>query len=67
MTKTPMVQTAKQEVCPEVMCATEETLAEQCVLYGPTGGIEAAGPVGKGALNPHAYDKAVMESFQVSL
>ena len=60
MTKTPMVQTAEQGSYPEVMCATEEALTEQRALYGPTGRMEAVGPVGKGTLNPHAHDKAVM-------
>ncbi|WP_299637750.1 SDR family oxidoreductase [uncultured Ruegeria sp.] len=60
MTMTPMVQTAEQGSYPEVMCATEETLTEQRALYGPTGRLEAVGPVGKGTLNPHAYDKTVM-------
>jgi len=60
MTKTPMVQTAEQGSYPEVMCATEKTLTEQRALYGPTGRMEAVGPVGRGALKAHAYDKAVM-------
>ena len=60
MTKTPMVQTAEQGSYPEVMCATEKALSEQRALYGPTGRMEVVGPVGKGTLNPHAYDKAVM-------
>lgn len=60
MTKTPMVQTAEQGSYPEVMCATEEVLTEQRALYGPTGRMEAVGPVGKGTLNAHAHDKAVM-------
>lgn len=60
MTKTPMVQTAKQGSYPEVMCATEESLTEQRALYGPTGRLQAVGPVGKGTLNAHAHDKAVM-------
>ncbi len=60
MTKTPMVQTAEQGSYPEVMCATEEALTEQRALYGPTGRLEAVGPVGKGTLNAHAHDKAVM-------
>ncbi|CTQ53581.1 NADP-dependent 3-hydroxy acid dehydrogenase YdfG [Roseibium album] len=59
MTKTPMVQTAEQGAYPEVMCATEDGL-EQRALYGPTGRMEAVGPVGRGTLNPHAYDKPVM-------
>ncbi|MEX3016803.1 SDR family oxidoreductase [Gymnodinialimonas hymeniacidonis] len=58
-TKTPMVQTAEQGAFPEVMCATESGL-EQRALYGPTGRMEAVGPVGKGTLQPHAYDKDVM-------
>ena len=60
MTKTPMVQTAEQGSYPEVMCATEEALTEQRALYGPTGRMEAVGPVGKGTLNAHAHDKDVM-------
>ncbi|MEP3344716.1 MAG: SDR family oxidoreductase [Hyphomicrobiales bacterium] len=60
MTKTPMVQTAEHGSYPEVMCATEETLTDQRALYGPTGRMEAVGSVGKGTLNAHAHDKAVM-------
>lgn len=60
MTKTPMVQTAEQGSYPEVMCATEEALTEQRALYGPTGRLEAVGPVGKGTLNAHAHEKTVM-------
>ncbi|WP_420337855.1 SDR family oxidoreductase [Roseibium sp.] len=60
MTKTPMVQTAEQGSYPEVMCATEEALTEQRALYGPTGRMEVVGPVGKGTLNVHAHEKAVM-------
>lgn len=59
MTYSPLVQTAEKGSWPEVMCATEETL-EQRALYGPTGRLEVVGPVGKGTLNSHAYDKAVM-------
>ncbi|MDO6590150.1 oxidoreductase [Loktanella sp. D2R18] len=60
MSKTPMVQTAERGAYPEIMCATEDGL-EQRALYGPTGLMQTGGPVGKGTLNPHAYDKAVME------
>lgn len=60
MTKTPLVQTAEQGSYPEVMCATEEALTEQRALYGPTGRMEVVGPVGKGTLNAHAHNKAVM-------
>lgn len=60
MTKTPIVQSAEQGSYPEVMCATEEALTEQRALYGPTGRMEAVGPVGKGTLNAHAHDKAIM-------
>lgn len=42
------------------MCATEEGI-EQRALYGPTGLLQFVGPVGKGTLNPHAYDKPVMQ------
>lgn len=59
MSKTPMVQSAERGAFPEVMCATEDTL-KQRALYGPTGRMEAVGPVGEGTLEPHAYDKAVM-------
>ena len=60
MSMSPMVQSAKKGAYPEVMCAIEETLTEQRALYGPTGRLEAVGPVGKGTLNPHAYEKDVM-------
>jgi len=60
MLLTPMVQSAEKGAWPEVMCATETGL-EQRALYGPTGRMEFVGPVGKGTLHPHAYDKAVME------
>lgn len=60
MTRTPLVQTAEQGSYPEVMCATEDGLAPRA-LYGPTGRMEFVGPVGKGTLNPHAYDKTVMK------
>lgn len=63
MTKTPMVQTAEQGAFPEVMCATETTLSKQRALYGPTGRMEAVGPVGRGTLNSHAHDKAVMSKL----
>jgi NAD(P)-dependent dehydrogenase (short-subunit alcohol dehydrogenase family) len=59
MTKSPMVQTAEKGAYPEVMCATEHGL-KQRALYGPTGRMEFVGPVGKGTLHPHAYDKPVM-------
>ena len=59
MTWSPMVQSAEKGSWPEVMCATEEGL-EQRALYGPTGLAEFVGPVGRGTLHPHAYDKAVM-------
>jgi NAD(P)-dependent dehydrogenase (short-subunit alcohol dehydrogenase family) len=59
MTKTPLVQTAEKGSYPEVMCATEDGLAQRA-LYGPTGRLEVVGPVGQGTLNAHAYDKAVM-------
>lgn len=59
MSKSPMVQTAERGAYPEVMCATQDGL-EQRALYGPTGRMEMVGPVGKGTLEPYAYDKAVM-------
>lgn len=59
MTKTPLVQIAERGSYPEVMCATEDGL-EQRALYGPTGRMGFVGPVGKGTLNAHAYDRAVM-------
>lgn len=60
MTLSPIVQTAEKGSWPEVMCATEDGL-EQRALYGPTGLMEFVGPVGKGTLHPHAYEKPVME------
>jgi len=60
MSLSPMVQSAERGSWPEVMCATEEGL-EQRALYGPTGLAEFVGPVGKGTLHPHAYDKPVIE------
>ena len=62
MVLTPLVQSAENGAFPTVMCATEESL-EQRALYGPTGRIEFVGPVGKGTLNPHAYDKETMEKL----
>ncbi|WP_415810100.1 SDR family oxidoreductase [Litorimonas haliclonae] len=60
MVMTPLVQSAEKGSWPEVMCATEKGL-EQRALYGPTGRLEVVGPVDKGTLHPHAYDKPVME------
>ena len=60
MMKTPLVQTAMHGSYPSVMCATKDGLAQRA-LYGPTGFIQFVGPVGKGTLNAHAYDKPVME------
>ncbi|MEM7160197.1 MAG: SDR family oxidoreductase [Myxococcota bacterium] len=59
MAMSPMVQTAEKGAYPEVMCATQEGL-EQRALFGPTGRMEWVGPVGRGTLEPHAHDKAVM-------
>ncbi|MDD9977861.1 MAG: SDR family oxidoreductase [Boseongicola sp.] len=59
MAKLPITQSAEKGSWPEVMCATEDGL-EQRALYGPTGRMEFVGPVGKGTLHPHAYDKSVM-------
>lgn len=60
MALSPMVQSAEKGSWPEVMCATEEGL-EQRALYGPTGRAQWVGPVGRGTLEPHAYEKSVME------
>lgn len=60
MSLSPMVQSAEKGSYPEVMCATEDGL-DQRALYGPTGWNEWVGPVGKGTLEPFAYDKPVME------
>jgi NAD(P)-dependent dehydrogenase (short-subunit alcohol dehydrogenase family) len=64
MTKSPVVQTAEKGSYPEVMCATEDGL-EQRALYGPTGFMEMIGPVGRGSLEPYAYDKAVMQKLWI--
>ncbi|MBT8203011.1 MAG: SDR family NAD(P)-dependent oxidoreductase, partial [Acidimicrobiia bacterium] len=60
MSMSPMVQSAEKGSYPEVMCATEPDL-DQRALYGPTGWNEWVGPVGKGTLEPFAYEKPVME------
>ena len=60
MSLSPLVQTAEEGSRPEVMCATEDGL-DQRALYGPTGRREWVGPVGRGTLEPHAYDKPVMQ------
>ena len=60
MAMSPMVQSAEKGAYPEVMCATQDGL-EARALYGPTGRNEWVGPVGKGTLEPFAYDKAVMQ------
>jgi NAD(P)-dependent dehydrogenase (short-subunit alcohol dehydrogenase family) len=60
MSMTPMVQSAEKGAYPEVMCATENGLVLRA-LYGPTGRNEWVGPVGKGTLEPFAYEKPVME------
>ncbi|MGC6529924.1 MAG: oxidoreductase, partial [Candidatus Puniceispirillaceae bacterium] len=62
MMKTPLVQTAEQGSYPSLMCATKDGL-EQRALYGPTGFIQFVGPIGRGTLNAHAYDKPVMEKL----
>ena len=59
MMMTPLVQSAERGAYPQIMCATEEGL-EQRAFYGPTKRMESGGPVGKGTLEPYAYDKAVM-------
>ena len=59
MSMSPLVQAAEKGAYPEVMCATQDGL-EPRALYGPTGRMEWVGPVGRGTLEPHAYDKAVM-------
>ena len=55
----PITQSAERGSWPEMMCATEDGLAQRA-LYGPTGRMEFVGPVGMGTLHPHAYDKSVM-------
>ena len=60
MSMSPMVQSAEKGAYPEVMCATEDGL-DLRELHGPTGRNEWVGPVGKGTLEPFAYDKPVME------
>ena len=62
MMKTPLVQSAEKGAYPSVMCATQTGL-EARALYGPTGMLGFVGPVGKGNLNAHAYEKATMEKL----
>ncbi len=64
MSLSPMVQSAEKGSWPEVMCATEADL-EQRALYGPTGRMEFVGPVGKGTLHAHAYNKSGMERLWI--
>lgn len=64
MSLSPMVQSAERGSWPEVMCATEDGL-EQRALYGPTGRFEFVGPVGRGTLHPHAYEKSTMQRLWV--
>ena len=59
MSLSPLVQSAEKGAYPEVMCATEDGL-EQRALYGPTGRLEWVGPVGRGTLEPFAFDKTTM-------
>jgi NAD(P)-dependent dehydrogenase (short-subunit alcohol dehydrogenase family) len=59
MTKLPITQPAENGAWPQVMCATEDGLAQRA-LYGPTGFMEFVGPVGKGTLHRHAHAKDVM-------
>ena len=54
-----MVRSADKGAYPEIMCATEDGLAQRA-FYGPTGRMEFVGPVGKGTLDTHGYDKPVM-------
>ena len=60
--KTPLVQTAERGSYPSLMCATKDSLVQRA-LYGPTGFIQFVGPVGKGTLKTHAYEKNVMEKL----
>lgn len=62
MSLLPLTQPAENGAWPQVMCATENGL-KQRALYGPTGFNEFVGPVGKGTLHPHAYNKSVMEKL----
>lgn len=62
MSKSPLVQTAEKGAYPEVMCATEDGL-EQRAFYGPTGPMEMVGPVGKGTLEPYAFEKDVIAAL----
>ena len=59
MSLSPLVQSAQKGAYPEVMCATEDGLAQRA-LHGPTGRMEWVGPVGRGTLEPYACDKQVM-------
>lgn len=59
MKLSPMVQSAEKGAYPQLMCATEGDL-EQRAFYGPTGNMEAVGPVGEGTLEPYAVEKDVI-------
>lgn len=62
MKLSPMVQSAEKGSYGQLMCATEQDL-EQRAFYGPTGNMEAVGPVGEGTLEPYAVEKPVMSKL----
>lgn len=62
MKLSPMVQSAEKGAYPQLMCATEDSL-EQRAFYGPTGNMEAVGPVGEGTLEPYAVEKPVISKL----
>ena len=62
MKLSPFVQSAEKGAYSQIMCATEENL-EQRAFYGPTGPMEAVGPVGAGTLETYAFEKKVMSKL----
>lgn len=62
MKLSPMVQSAKEGSYSQIMCAVEDNLKERA-FYGPTGMMEAVGPVGEGTLEPYAVEKPIMSKL----
>ncbi|MEZ9237715.1 SDR family oxidoreductase [Shewanella sp. 10N.286.52.A9] len=62
MVKLGLVQTAEQGAYPEVMCATEQSIAQRA-YYGPSGRWNWVGPVGECKLESFATDASVLSKL----
>ncbi|WP_075343939.1 SDR family oxidoreductase [Tenacibaculum agarivorans] len=58
----PFVQSAEKGAYPQLMCATEPNLDQNC-FYGPTGRNYWTGPVGECKLESHAKDKTIAKKL----